>query len=122
MREPKRLFFPGPMPWTVASVTLAFLVGCGAAGPGETDGSGPTGEMAREAADAQPSDGLADAYNTFVQTFTNNNFDAQYFVGYGFHPGMSTEKVVGPDGRAASGQAILDMNTGRVNAFLNNVP
>lgn len=103
-----------------AALTLAFLVGCGAAAPGDRDELDPDG-AASEAA-AQPEDGLAEAYDVFVQNFVANNFDAQFLIGYGFHPGMSTEKVIGPSERPASGQATLDMNTGRVSAFLTNLP
>ena len=121
MSDRKRPLLRNRKPWAASSVTLAFLVGCGAAGPGENEQES-IGETSLEATAAQSNDGLAEAFETFVQTFTNSNFDAQFFVGYGPHLGMTTEKVVGPDGRPASGQAILDMNTGRVTATLNNLP
>jgi hypothetical protein len=118
MRESNRPLLLRRRPLAAGSVAIAFLVGCGAEGLGELE---QTDEDVLEAT-AAPEDGLADAFNTFVEVFTNNNFDAQFFVGYGFHPGMNTEKVVGPDGQTASGQAILNMNTGRVTASLNNLP
>lgn len=99
-------------------VAVAFL-GCGAApeDAGRLDDAADTEAGLATAHE----DGLADAFNTFVDVFAGNDFDAQYRIGYGFHPGLSTEKVK-RDGRLASGQATLEMNTGRVLATLSNVP
>ncbi|HVR21640.1 MAG TPA: hypothetical protein VMS65_18120, partial [Polyangiaceae bacterium] len=80
--ELNRPLFRGRRPWAVASVTLAFLVGCGAAGPGELE---RTDEDAL-AATSGPEDGLADAFETFVESFSNNGFSARFLVGFAFHP------------------------------------
>ena len=99
-----------------------FAAGCGAA-PQEVDDTSlddRVGAAAQEAA-TPTEDGLADAFNTFLTTFAGDDLDAQYRIGYGFHPGLSTEKV-SANGRMAAGQATLEMNTGRVIATLSNVP
>ena len=99
-----------------------FAAGCGAA-PQEVDDTSlddRVGAAAQEAA-TPTEDGLADAFNTFLTTFAGDDLDAQYRIGYGFHPGLSTEKI-SANGRMAAGQATLEMNTGRVIATLSNVP
>jgi len=99
-----------------------FAAGCGAA-PQEVDDTSlddGVGAAAQEAA-TPTEDGLADAFNTFLTTFAGDDLDAQYRIGYGFHPGLSTEKI-SANGRMAAGQATLEMNTGRVIATLSNVP
>src|SRR3954471_10873559 len=100
-----------------------FLASCSAA-PGDGDGPAEADvNSVGEPVAPTPEDGLADAFNTFVDIFAGDNFDAQFRIGYGFHPGLSTEKVTASGGSAAaSGQAVLDLNTGRVQATLNNVP
>jgi hypothetical protein len=97
------------------------LAACGASpeDPASTESSVGT---EAERASTKPEDGLKDGFDTFINTFEGDNFDAQYRIGYGFHPGLTTEKVTGSSGALASGQATLEMNTGRVTAFLNNVP
>ncbi|HEX6271770.1 MAG TPA: hypothetical protein VFZ53_01960 [Polyangiaceae bacterium] len=120
MSERSLFSFRERRPWTTSSFILAFLAGCGAAGPEELDELTGTDEAALEAA-AQPEDGLAEAFETFARNFADSNFDSNYVVGYGFHAGMNTERVVGPNGLAASGQVLLNMNTGRVHASLRNL-
>jgi hypothetical protein len=102
--------------WAAPSLTLAFLVGCGAAAPGEPDDL-EDGEASQAA--AQPEDGLAEAYSTFLETFVNSGLDSPYPLGFGFHPGMNTEKVLSLSGRPLNGQVQLDMNRGTVTAFLD---
>lgn len=106
-------------PWAAPSVTLALLVGCGAAVPGEHEDPA-AGEATEEA--GQTEDGLADAYDQFLQNFVNANFDSTFQIGFGFHPGMNTETVVGSFGGKLRGSAALDMNTGHVTGFLTDVP
>jgi hypothetical protein len=123
MSELNRSSFRDPRSWATSSFTLAFLVGCGAAGPGELDELTDTSEAALQAAASGPEDGLAEAFQTFVDQFTSNNLESQFVLGCGFHPGMSTEKLVGgPQGLTATARVMLDMNTGRVQAFLNSLP
>jgi hypothetical protein len=107
--------------WCLLAAAV-FVAGCSAA-PDDTQGSAEANLGTEdEAVTAAPEDGLADAFSTFLNVFTGNNFDAQFPMGYAFHPGLSTEKVKGPSGALASGLATLDLNTGNVTATLNNVP
>jgi len=106
--------------WCLLAAAV-FVAGCGAA-PGDAEGSPEANLGASEEPAAAPQDGLADAFSSFINVFAGDNFDAQFLIGYGFHPGLSTEKVTGPGGAVASGHATLDMNTGNVTATLNNVP
>jgi hypothetical protein len=101
-----------------------FLAGCGAApgdGPDSSEGELSNVEEAVTATPA-PEDGLAGAFDTFLNVFVGNNFESQFFIGYAFHPGLSTETVKGATGALASGTANLDFNTGKLTATLNNVP
>jgi hypothetical protein len=111
--------------WCLLTAAV-FLAGCSAASDGSEaslEGNLGAEEQALTAAAAPtPTDGLADAFGTFINVFTGNNFESQFPIGYAFHPGLSTDKVVGPSGALASGQALLDLNTGNVTATLNNVP
>jgi len=66
-------------------------------------------------------DGLADAFATFKQVFTNQGFDQRFPIGYAFHPGLVTEKLV-TSGRTPAGSAALVFGEGRVTASLNDVP
>jgi hypothetical protein len=107
--------------WSLLAAAV-LVAGCGAApGDGEESLDGELGSV-EEPLTTAPEDGLADAFNTFVSTFANVDLDSQFRIGYAFHPGLITEKVTGPDGAIASGQATLNMNTGNVSATLNNVP
>jgi len=103
-------------------VAAVFVAGCSAASGGADESSDSELGQVDEAVTTAPEDGLADAFNTFVSTFTSVDLDALFHIGYAFHPGLNTEKVIGPGGAVASGQATLDMNTGKVTATLNNVP
>ncbi|HVY26211.1 MAG TPA: hypothetical protein VHB79_06645 [Polyangiaceae bacterium] len=100
-----------------------FVAACSAAPDqaGTTPSEVGQGDQA-EATGTPTEDGLSDAFDTFINSFAPNDFDAQYRIGYGYHPGLSTDKVSNPGGPLASGSATLEMNTGRVTATLNNVP
>lgn len=103
-------------------LAATFAAACSAAPDGENDSqeNGPDSQ-AEQAASPNP-DGLADAFNTFLNTFAPNDLDAQFRIGYGPHPGLATEKLKGPNGASARGLATLELNTGRVLASLSNVP
>ena len=92
------------------------LAGCGEM----QDEPGPAPVQAIQQA-ATAEDGLADAYAQFKQTFKNNGFDQVFPIGYGFHPGLSTEKLVS-GGHTPRGTARLDFTTKRVQATLDDVP
>src|SRR5688572_10540088 len=75
----------------------ALLAACGSATPAisSDEGDEPVGEVS-EALTGE--DGLADAYALFKQSFTGFGFDRQLNMGYGFHPGLSTEKLPATNG------------------------
>lgn len=98
-----------------------FALGCGAA-PSDADDEVPVTSSASGELAPTPEDGLAEAYDHFVEIFAGINMDSDFRMGLGFHPGLSTEKVADANGAALTGQASLNMNTGRVIATLNNVP
>src|SRR5262245_9107991 len=65
-----------------------------------------------------PEDGLAEAYGIFKQTFENDGENRRFHLGYGFHPGLSTSKIL-VDGAPVGGQATLDFEAGEVTATLH---
>jgi hypothetical protein len=116
---------PGRRLLWAAPYTAAFLMGCstGPAGPNPQDNTIPIQGEGQVASDApQTEDGLAQAFDGFRQDFVNFDFDARFSIGFGYHPGLSTEKVKGQSGQPLNGVATLDMNTGEVFAFMNDVP
>jgi hypothetical protein len=98
------------------SLAAVFWLGCGAS-PADSEPAVMDGSTSSEELGAQPEDGLADAYDNFIDGFAGFNEVSIYQVGLGYHPGLSTEKL-----GAAVGRASLDMNKGKVNATLSNVP
>jgi hypothetical protein len=110
--------------WSLLTAAV-FFAGCSGAGDSpENSGVLEDVTFGGDEQTLAPSltDGLAEAYTSFVNTFTSIDGDSQFRIGYAFHPGLSTEKVKGPGGALASGQATLSMNTGDLSATLNNVP
>src|SRR4051812_20780963 len=85
--------------WCVL-VGALFLAGCASA-PGDAPDSSD-GELSQveEAVTATPApeDGLADAFDNFLNVFVGDNFESQFLFGYAFHPGLSTETVKGASG------------------------
>lgn len=112
--------------WSLLTAAV-FIAGCSGAGDSGPDGPEGLEDVTfggdeQPLAPATPTDGLSEAYTNFLNTFTSSDGDAQYRLGYAFHLGLSTEKVKGPGGALAAGQATLNMNTGDLSATLNNVP
>src|SRR5262249_43670514 len=77
-------------------------------------------------------DGLADAYVLFKNQFVNRlGFDQNYPIGYGYHPGLSREKLV-TAGHTPRGQAKITfaqrdgqgaiLSNGLITASLEDVP
>jgi hypothetical protein len=62
-------------------------------------------------------DGLAQAYGIFKTLFTQNNMDKSFVIGFGFHPGLSTQKIL-VNGTPVNGQATINFSTGVVTATL----
>jgi hypothetical protein len=78
-------------------------------------------------------DGLADAYALFKSQFTGPNlgFDKVFPIGYGYHPGLSTEKLstggLTPKGQAKITFAVRDAQgnittNGSITATLEQIP
>ncbi len=66
-------------------------------------------------------DGLAEAFQVFTQNFIADGQDQRFTIGFGFHPGMVTQRVA-VAGATANGSATLAFAEGRVTAILHNVP
>jgi cytochrome c peroxidase len=94
----------------VLLATLATGAGCSGNG-GLAIGSG-------QAALEAPEDGLAEAYGIFKQTFVDDGENRRFHLGYGFHPGLSSAKIL-VDGAPVSGQVTLDFEAGVVTASLH---
>src|SRR2546423_3253341 len=78
-------------------------------------------ESVGSATQALTEDGLADAYTEFKRVFvTMMGFNQQFPIGYGFHPGLSTEKLVF-QGHTPKGRAQIMFSQGRVTATLDDV-
>ena len=114
--------------WARASVRLgslvcasALLAACGAAAPADRLSEEEVGTTT-EAVTSE--DGLADAYALFKQTFTGFGFDRNLTMGYGFHPGLSTEKLPGAaqGGQPPSGNAFFNFTDKKLNATIQGVP
>src|SRR4051812_5619062 len=106
----------------VLPFTAAFIAGCGGTSGGAAESGVTDNAELGASAPSVAEDGLADAFSTFLDAFQNSSLDSQFSMGFGYHLGLSSEKVTGPDGRIAGGSATLDMNTGHLTARLDNVP
>jgi hypothetical protein len=109
--------------WWSAVPAAALLAACGAE-PAQDIGA-PVEKVATDEAAATTEDGLADAYAVFKRSFQNffaTDFPPQDLpMGYGFHPGLSTEKLpAGPSGGTPPrGLMFFDFVNRRVNALLH---
>ncbi len=103
--------------WAAMLPTALLLAACGAE-PMKSEGRGAE-EIASNGEAATTEDGLADAYAFFKQNFVNFGFDQHLTMGYGFHPGLSTEKlpaVSGSGGQPPRGQLFFDFVNSKVSA------
>jgi hypothetical protein len=101
--------------WSSLLPAAALLAACGGVDPSVGEGSlGSTTQAVTE-------DGLADAFATFKQTFVGFGFDQNFAIGYGFHPGLSTEKINGPQGQP-KGSATINFAAQTISATINSVP
>jgi hypothetical protein len=106
-------------PWSIP-VAAAVIAACGADPEAFDENSTTNAGESEQGATAPPEDGLADGFSTFLEQFTTFNFDAEFRMGLGFHPGLSTERLTTSGGAVLTGGLLLDLNTGRVNATLDN--
>jgi cytochrome c peroxidase len=119
-------------PALIAGVCLPALPAC-------SDGSfaDPSVPAETEAGEAQqgltePEDGLADAYALFKRQIVQLGFDKVFTVGYGYHPGLSTQKLPDAHGFLPRGQARIQFairnpqgvitTPGRIDATLEEAP
>jgi hypothetical protein len=103
-------------------LAAVFAAGCSGAAGEMDDSPSIEADGVEERLTTTPEDGLVDAFDTFANAFGAVDLDGQFQIGYGFHPGLIREKVVGADGALAAGQARLNMYNGNISATLNNVP
>lgn len=101
--------------WLSGAVALVGLLGACVEENDERDPSG----SASYAISAE--DGLAEAFQVFVQNFLADGQDQRFTIGFGFHEGLVTQRVA-VAGATASGSATLIFAEGRVQATLRNVP
>jgi hypothetical protein len=88
--------------WERAVVVVALATaGCGLGGEEVDDLS----------AAATAKDGLAQAYGVYKGLVAEFGEDRHHHIGFGFHPGLSTHRLLGPLGVPVSGQAILHFVT-----------
>jgi len=102
---------------SIVSAAL-LLAGCGAAVDAGQENLSSTNEA------ITTEDGLADAFATFKQVFTSDQFDQRLVMGYGFHPGLSTEKLppAPQGGQPPSGNVFFDFVNHTLNATIQGVP
>ena len=93
-------------------------------GPDDDPGAAPRRDLELESSQhaLTTEDGLADAFASFKQDFVAFGFDQQFRIGYGFHPGLSTEKTPNPQGHTPRGTATLVFAENRVIATLDDAP
>jgi cytochrome c peroxidase len=68
---------------------------------------GPALPVSEQASALTTEDGLAQAYAIFKDLFTQQREDQHHHIGFGFHPGLSAHKLLGPNGAPLGGQATL---------------
>jgi cytochrome c peroxidase len=86
---------------------LGVITGCSDAS-GDAGGDFDGGELGATSSALVGEDGLAQAYGIFKQLFeTQQREHEHYHIGFGFHPGLSTVKLLGPNGATVGGQAIV---------------
>ncbi|HXI55303.1 MAG TPA: hypothetical protein VNO55_04560 [Polyangia bacterium] len=102
----------------MTAAALVLSAGCGGDGPPGLDLG------AAQSAVTVAEDGLADAYALFKQNFVAVGFDRQFRMGFGFHPGLSTEKLPAhpQNGQPPAGSVTFDFTTSTVNATLQGAP
>ncbi len=108
--------------WSSAAILL--ILGASASCSGEAPQGNAEPITGKVASAVTTEDGLAEAYGVFKTLFTTTQPPStvpesqKYHIGYGFHPGLSTSKLLGPNGAPAGGQALIDFNAGTVTATL----
>src|SRR5437588_8189659 len=86
---------------TVVAMVSVPLAGC----------TGGSGTASLNEAVTAPEDGLAQAYGIFKGLFTQQGEDQHHHIGFGYHPGLSTQKLLGVTGTPVNGQATIHFAT-----------
>jgi hypothetical protein len=113
--------------WMMVAASSLAAACDGATAPGEDDvatlSAAATLDPAAVVAAAAPApaDGLTEAFAQFSQDFVNFGFDRNFPIGFGFHPALSTERLV-TGGHTPRGQAQFDFAGGRITASVIDVP
>ena len=90
-------------PALIACVSL--LSACSGPGGLGRESAADTDSVAQTSEALVVEDGLADAYTVFKTQVASLGFDKVFPVGYGYHPGLSTQKLVNATGQVPKGQA-----------------
>jgi hypothetical protein len=94
----------------------AAAASCSSAGPDVATGRALE-NTARASSAVTTEDGLAQAFGIFSSLFTQNGQDQGYVIGFGYHPGLSTQKIL-VNGTPVNGQATINFASGIVTANL----
>src|SRR5262245_38437652 len=104
------------------------LAACGGVDP-KTQSNQPIENVVTATEALTIEDGLADAYAVFKQSvldiFFNPQFQNDYHMGYGFHPGLSTEKLPGTEGELGEppgGELFFNFTARTVSATFRGIP
>jgi cytochrome c peroxidase len=118
----------------IFGVSLAALNACSAPGGSFDSAPGAEEQELGELGEALVSeeDGLFDAYELFKTQVVRLGFDKVFAVGYGYHPGLATQKVVDSHGFTPRGQARIKFavrdaqgvitTPGQIDATLEEIP
>src|SRR5260221_7810711 len=98
----------------------AFVAGCGGSLQKNDEPSIDEKIGSKEGA-ATSEDGLSQAFATFKQDFIAAGFDQRFSIGFGFHPGLSTEKL-SFEGATLNGVAALDFNEKTILGVIVSAP
>src|SRR4051812_17355238 len=102
---------------TIVLALAGVFAGCATEAASPAEAQMETNGVTEQAASASTEDALAQAFGIFKQVFVNDGEDRTYHIGFGYHPGLSTSKVL-VGGTTVSGQATLDFAAGTVTATL----
>ncbi len=119
-------------PVLVVSICMPTLVACSDGAFSEGSSPAEMGLAEQREALTDPEDGLADAYALFKKQVAQLAFDKVFTIGYGYHAGLSTQKLPNANGFLPRGQAHIkfairnDQGTittpGQIDATLEEAP
>lgn len=116
------------------ALTLGLSIAALSACSGDFDASEAVAEDVAEIGEAltEPEDALVDAYALFKKQVLQLGFDQTFVIGYGYHPGLSTQKLPDANGLLPRGQARIKFairnaqgvitTPGQIDATLEEIP